>query len=132
MSNEREVHEKVCQRFLALVLTCLHDKIIQAKSLEYKQWGREGTYFTVRKYHPTGEIEIQCCQVPINKLKSRDRTSGNRRLVRWQNDEESFQLGVHLHLSSPQESTKGLEKKMNIVEYKQNSDRVRTDPWHFM
>ena len=122
----------MCQRFLALVLTCLHDKIIQAKSLEYKQRGREGTYFTVRKYHPTGEIEIQHCQVPINKLKSRDRTSGNWKLVRWQNDEECFQLGVHLLLSSLQEFTKGLEKKMNIVEHKQNSVRVRTDPWHFM
>ena len=83
LSNEQEVHEKVCQRFLALVLTRLHDKIIQGKSLEYKQWGREGTYFTVHKYHPTGEIEIQHCQVLINKLKSRDRTSGNRKLVRW-------------------------------------------------
>ena len=89
-------------------------------------------YFTVHKYHPTGEIEIQHCQVPINKLKSQDRTSGNQKLVRWRNDEECFQLGIHLLLSSPQQSTKGLEKKMNIVEYKQNSVRVRTDPRHLM
>ena len=132
LSNEQEVHEKVCQRFLALVLTHLHDKIIQAKSLEYKQQGREGTCFTVCKYHPTGEIEIPHCQVPINKLKSQDRTSGNQKLVRWRNDEEYSQLGIHLLLSSPQETTKGLEKKMNIVEYKQNSVRVRTDPRDFM
>ena len=113
-------------------LTCLHDKIIQAKSLEYKQRGREGMYFTVRKYHPTEEIEIQHCKVPINKLKSQDRTPGNQKLVRWQNDEEYFQLGVQLLLSSPQETTKDLQKKVNIVEYKQGSVRVRTDPRHFM
>ena len=132
LSNEREVHKKVCQRFLALVLTRVHDKIIQAKSLEYKQQGREGIYFTVCKYHPTGEIEIQCYQVPINKLKSRDRTPGNQELVRWWNDEEYFQLGIHLLLSSPQETTKVLEKKVNIVEHKQNSVRVRTDPRDFI
>ena len=67
LSSEREIHEKVCQRFLALVLPRVHNKIIQVESLEYKQWGREGMYFTVHKYHPTGEIEIQCCQVLINK-----------------------------------------------------------------
>ena len=117
---------------MALVLTRVHDKIIQAKSLEYKQWGREGTYFTVCKYHPTGEIEIQHWQVPINKLKPRDKTPGNWKLVRWRNDEEYFQLGIHLLLSRPQETTKDLEKKMNIVEYKQNSVRVRTDPQDLM
>ena len=69
LSSECEIHEKVCQRFLVLVLPRIHDKIIQAKSLEYKQQDREGAYFTVLKYHPPGEIEIQCCQVPINKLK---------------------------------------------------------------
>ena len=132
LSSEREIHEKVHQRFLALVLPHVHDKIIQAKRLEYKQQGREGMYFTVCKYHPTGEIEIQHCQVPINKLKSRDRTPGNRKLVRWRNDEEYFQLGVHLLLSSPQETTKDLEKKVNIVEYKQESVRVKTDPQDFM
>ena len=42
-----EIYEKVCQRFLALVLPHVHDKIIQVKSLEYKQRGREGMYFTV-------------------------------------------------------------------------------------
>ena len=83
LSNEREIHKKVCQRFLALVLPHVHDKIIQVKSLEYKQQGREGTYFTVHKYHLTREIEIQHCQVLINKLKPRDRTPGNRKLVRW-------------------------------------------------
>ena len=68
-SSEREIHGKVHQRFLALVLPRVHDKIIEAKSLEYKQRDREGMYFTVCKYHPTGEIEIQHYQVPINKLK---------------------------------------------------------------
>ena len=109
-----------------MVLPRVHDKIIQVKSLEYKQRGREGTYFTVRKYHPTGEIKIQHCQVPINKLKPQDRTPGNQKLVRWRNDEEYFQLGVHLLLSSPQETTKDLEKKMNIVEYKQETESGQT------
>ena len=69
LSSEREIHEKIHQRFLALILPCIHDKVIQTKSLEYKQQGREGMYFTVRKYHSTREVEIQHCQVPINKLK---------------------------------------------------------------
>ena len=68
----------------------------------------------------------------MNKLKSRDRTPGSQKLVRWQNDEEYFQSSIQLLLSSPQETTKDLEKKMNIVEYKQGSVRVRTDPWDFM
>ena len=70
--------------------------------------------------------------LPIKKLKPRDRTPGNRKLVRWRNDEEYSQLGIQLLLSSPQETTKDLEKKMNIVEYKQDSVRVRTDPQDFM
>ena len=115
-----------------MVLSHLHDRIIQAKSLEDKQRGREGTYFTVCKYHPTGKIEIQHCQVPINKLKSRDRTPGNRKLVTWQNDEENFQLSIQLLLGSPKETTKDLEKEVNILEHKQGSVRVRTDPRDFV
>ena len=68
LGRESEVHEKIYQRFLALVLPRIHDKAIQAKSLEYKQLGREGTYFTVSKYHSTQDVEIQRCQVPANKL----------------------------------------------------------------
>ena len=58
LSSEREIHKKMHQRFLALVLPCIHNKVIWVKSLEYKQQGREGTYFTVRKYHPSGDVEI--------------------------------------------------------------------------
>ena len=132
LSSEREIHEKIHQRFLALILPRIHDKVIQTKSLEYKQQGREGTYFMVCKYHPTGEVEIQCCQVPVNKLKTRNRTPRIWKLVRWQNDEEYFQLGVHLILSNPEESVKDLEKGVNIVEYKQESVRVRTHPQDLM
>ena len=39
-----------------------------------------------------------------------------------------FQIGVLLILSSPKESAEDLQKVMNIVEYKQDSTRIRTDP----
>ena len=132
LSSGREIHEKIHQKFLALILPRIHNKVIQTKSLEYKQQEREGTYFMVRKYHPTGEVEIQCCQVPINKLKPQNRTPGIWKLLRWRNDEEYFQLDVQLILSNPQESIEDLEKVINIVEYKQESVRVRTDPRDLM